>query len=105
MSDEDMRLVVLEQKLDSHIDDYHQHVEEEDNRWKHLITITEANSKHIEELAVSTAAIAASTKDVVELYSNAQAVVKVGSALGRLGKWLAGLAFLGAGFKWLAENL
>ncbi len=117
MSDDDMRfsdaqMILLQKKVDNHIeefhhhmDDYNHHVKEEANRWDHLLEITAENNASIQLLAESSKRTADSTRDIVEVWSNAQSVMKVGSALGTFGKWLASLTVLGVAFKWLADHL
>lgn len=89
---EDIKL--LQQKLDNHIDEYHMHVQEENNRWDHLITITEKNSTSIHELALS-------TRDIVDAWKAADGAIRVGVTVGKFVKWLTSLAIVGAAFTWL----
>lgn len=90
-------LILLQCKLDHHINEFHRHVEEEHERWNHLIDVQEQNNKAIAELT-------ASTRDLVEAWNTAAGVVKAGATLGRFGKWLASIAIFGVIFSWLIEH-
>ena len=87
---EDEEVIILRREFE-------QHVKEEHERWDHLIKITEANAEAVSELTKS-------TQGIVDTWQAAEGVVKVGSALGRLGKWLAGLAFIGTFFTLLFDK-
>ena len=102
MSDDEMRfsdgeLVLLQEKLDTHIEEFHQHVEAEENRWNQLLTATEKNSESIGELA-------ASTKDIIEIYQAANGAIKVGITFGKFVKWVTQIAVIGVAIKWLLDN-
>jgi len=83
--------------VDKHIADFKDHVENEKLLIERIADGQEANTRAIESLAKN-------TSDLVEAWNGAQSVVKMGSLLGKFGKWLTGLAFLGVAFKWLIDN-
>lgn len=89
---------LLQQKLDAHIDEYRMHVEEENNRWDQLITITEKNSDSIHELAIS-------TRDIVDAWKAADGAIKVGVTVGKFVKWLTSLAVIGVAITWLFNRI
>lgn len=91
------KVTLLQSELDSHIEEFHKHVEEEHERWNHLISVQEQNNAAIAELT-------ASTRDLVEAWNTATGVVKAGATLGRFGKWLASIAIFGVIFTWLIEH-
>jgi len=99
------RVLTLEQKLDSHIVEFQHHVKDEDERWDHLVSLQEENSKAIGELSGSIRDLSGSTKEVIEAWNAASGAIKVGSAIGRFSKWLASVAILGAAFAWLLEKV
>ena len=45
-------------------------------------------------------ALTSSTRDLVAVWDSAETVLKVGSALGRFGKWLTSVAFVGVAIAW-----
>ena len=94
---EDERMILLQRKLDVHIEEYHEHVKEEHERWDHLITVQEKNNEAIAALTVS-------TKDLVEAWNTATGVVQAGATLGRFGKWLTSIAIFGVILSWLAGH-
>lgn len=98
------QLVLLQQRLDDHIEDFKQHCEDEDKRWNRLISVQEHNSKCLQDLTQSNIELTNSTKDIVEVWNAATGTVKVLSAVGRAVKWLSGFAFIGVIFAWLAER-
>ena len=100
----DTQVLLLQQKLDDHIDDFHRHCEDEEKRWDHLIVAQERNTKSIEELTTSTKALTESTRDIVAAWNAANGTVKTMSALSKFIKWLSGLAFVGMFFAWLVDK-
>jgi len=94
----DPRVVVLQQRLEAHIEDFNEHKKEEYERWERLMKITEANAKAIRDLSES-------TKDLISAWRAATGAVKVGSALGNFIKWLSGFAVVGAAIAWLIKHL
>lgn len=100
----DTQVLLLQQKLDDHIDDFHRHCEDEEKRWDHLIVAQERNTKSIEELTTSTKALTESTRDIVAAWNAANGTVKTMSALSKFIKWLSGFAFVGIFFTWLVDK-
>lgn len=94
-SSEDVKL--LQSKLDDHIEEFHEHVKEEHERWDHLITVQETNSRVVGELTVAVNAQAEATKDMIDAWT-------AGRTLGKLGKYIGSLAVIGVCFTWLAEH-
>ena len=72
----DTQLMLLQQKLDNHIEDYQRHCEDEERRWDHLIVAQERNTQSIKELTES-------TRDLVSVWQAADGTMKTMSALGR----------------------
>lgn len=104
MSSNDEKLLMLEQKLDSHILEFDRHREEEDARWEHLIEITEKNAKISQDNATSIANLANSTHDMVEAWNNTNGAIKVGAAVGKFLKWVSGFAAVGYALTWIVEH-
>lgn len=94
----DVQLMLLQQKLEEHIDEYKQHCEDEDGRWEHLIAAQERNTQSIDSLIES-------TRDLVAVWQAADGTMKTMSVAGRFVKWLSGFAVLGVAFKWIADHL
>ena len=86
------------QLLIDHIEKFDSHVQEEHDRWNHLIDITEKNAVSITELT-------SATKDIVDVWHTGESVVKAGSTLARFAKWLGSLGLLGAGILWVIDKL
>ena len=100
----DAQVLLLQQKLDDHIEDYKKHCEDEEKRWDHLIVAQERNTQCIKELTQSTKELTDSTRDIVSAWNAANGTVKTMSALGRFIKWLSGFAFIGAFLTWLFKQ-
>ena len=97
-------VLLLQQKLEDHIDDFNKHCADEERRWEHLISAQEYNTKCIQELTQSTKELTESTRDIVSAWNAANGTVKTMSALGRFVKWLSGFAFVGAFLTWLFKQ-
>jgi len=100
----DKQIVLLQQKLDNHIDEYKQHCEAEDKRWDHLISAQELNTESIKNLTNSTKELTESTRDIVLAWQAANGTVKTMSMLGQFVKWLSGFAVIGVFLKWVIEH-
>lgn len=100
----DAQVLLLQQKLDDHIEEFHEHCGQEENRWNKVITAQEQNTKCIQELTQSTKELTESTRDIVSAWNAANGTVKTMSALGRFVKWLSGFAFVGAFLTWLFKQ-
>ena len=93
----DTQLVLLQQKLDNHIDDYKKHCDDENERWDHLIVAQERNTQSIKELTEA-------TRDIVTIWQAADGTMKTMSAVGKFVKWLSGFAVLGVVANWVIEH-
>jgi len=94
----DTQLMLLQQKLQSHIEDYQRHCEDEEKRWDHLIVAQERNTQSIRELTES-------TRDLVAVWQAADGTMKTMSAAGRFVKWLGSFAVVGVALNWIASHL
>lgn len=90
-------LMLLQSKLDDHIEEFGTHVREEHERWDHLITVQETNSRVVGELTIAVTKQAEATKDMIDVWTT-------GRTLGKIGKYLGSIAILGVCFTWLAEH-
>jgi len=93
----DMQIILLQKKLDDHIEEYKQHCEDEDKRWDHLIVAQETNTQAIKDLTIA-------TQDIVTVWQAADGTMKTMSALGKFIKWLSGFAVIGIFIGWLVEH-
>lgn len=101
----DRQIVLMQQKLDNHIEEYKAHCEAEEERWDHLIVSQERNTQSIRELTESTKALTDSTKDIVSAWQAANGTVKTMSKLGQFIKWVSGIVVLGAiAYKWIIDH-
>jgi hypothetical protein len=102
MSDE---LVLLQEEVKAHIEEFRIHVQEERERWDHLITVQENTTRSVNELAIIVTAQVESTKDMIDAWNAANGAIKVGKTLSRFIKWASSLAVVGVGFVWLFDKL
>lgn len=84
----DSQLLLLQEKLDNHIKEYHEHREEQRKQWDSLLNMQRKNTEAITQLTDS-------TKDLVNVWQAADGTMKSLSALGRFVKWLSGFAVIG----------
>ena len=77
------KIILLQQKLETHIDDFNEHKNEEDGRWRRMLEATEANTACVHELTLTVTKLSISTQGIVEAW-------QAGSTLGKLVKWLSG---------------
>ncbi|QGT52249.1 TMhelix containing protein [Vibrio phage MZH0603] len=84
----DPQLLLLQEKLDNHIKEYHEHREEQRKQWDNLIATQHKNTEAITHLTDS-------TKDLVNVWRAAEGTMTSLSALGRFMKWLSGFAIIG----------
>ncbi len=98
------KLLLLEKKLDDHMQEFDRHREEEDARWEHLLELTEKNTQISTANAKSIENLASSTHDMVEAWNNTNGALKVGAAVGNFLKWLSGFAVIGWMFTWALEH-
>ncbi len=92
----DSQLLLLQVKLDNHIKEYHEHLEEQRNQWDKLLTTQRQNTEAITSLTDS-------TKDLVNVWHAANGTMKSLSALGGFMKWLSGFAFVGVIITWASK--
>lgn len=106
MVDQDTRerLLLLQQKVDNHIDEFHEHRneykayrEEEAERWDHLLMSQAENARAISDMAEA-------SRDMLTAWEAATGAVKVLSAFGKFIKWLGTFTFIGAFFTWLITH-
>tara|TARA_R110000737_G_scaffold273877_1_gene280714 strand:- start:1021 stop:1359 length:339 start_codon:yes stop_codon:yes gene_type:complete len=100
----DTQILLLQQKLDNHIDDFHEHCAAEDKRWDRFISTQESNTTSIRELVTSNKELSDSTRDIVAVWKAADGTIKAASAIGKFVKWLSGFAVLGVAFKWVFDH-
>jgi len=101
----DAQLLLLQQKVDNHIKEFHDHCAEEDKRWDRFIATQESNTETIKELVQSNKELNESTRDIVNVWKAADGTMKTMSALGGFFKWLSGFAVLSVAFKWIADHV
>ena len=94
----DEQIFFLQQKLDTHIDNYNSHREDEIKRWGQFMDAQEMNTSSITALTNSTA-------DLVSAWTAADGAVRSMSAIGSVVKWLSGFAFIGVMINWVMENI
>ena len=93
----DEELHQFRQQFIDHVEQFGQHEEDERAKYDCLLETLNANTAAINRTEES-------TKDMVAAWEAAQGAVKVAAAMGTLFKFLAGLAFVGGFFTWLASH-
>lgn len=93
-----MRQSLIEEKVDNHIQEFHDFKVKDQERWDQFIDCQERNTEAIKTLVNTTAS-------VVDAWRVGQNVVKAGSVLGRFIKWLSGVAIVGVGISYLIDNI
>ena len=101
----DTQLVLLQQKLDNHIDEFHEHCKSEDARWDRFISTQESNTASIKELVTSNKELSESTRDIVSVWQAADGTMKTMSAVGKFFKWLSSFAIIGVVLKWIVDHV
>lgn len=101
----DKQLCLLQEKLETHIQQFDEHIRECDERWDHIIESQQQTNDSIDKLVKCTSDLHESTKGVVEAWETGTGVIKFGGAVGRFIKWLAGFAVLGGVISWLTNHL
>lgn len=101
----DTQILLLQQKLDNHIDDFHEHCAAEDKRWDRFISTQESNTTSIRELVISNKELSDSTRDVVKVWQAADGTMKTMSAVGKFVKWLSGFTVVGLVIKWFVDHV
>lgn len=95
----------IQNKLDAHIQEFRDHVEQEDMRWSQIIDGQEKNNVAISQLVECTKDLHESTSDVVEAWKTGTSVIKFGGMVGRFIKWLGGFAIVGGMIAWLSNHI
>jgi len=100
----DTQILLLQQKLDNHIEEFHEHCKSEDVRWDRFIATQESNTESIKQLVTSNKELSESTRDIVAVWQAADGTIKTMSAVGKFVKWLSGFTILGVAIKWFIEH-
>jgi len=90
------REILIQRRLDSHIEEFRSHAEEEQVRWDRLLDAQEKNNEAI-------TIIAESTKDIVDAWQATSGAIKVGKNLGRFIKWASGFALVAVCLQWVSQ--
>lgn len=91
-------VVALSTRLDEHIDDYRQHLLDEQRREERLLRAQEVNADNIAKLLLTVETQYESTKAIVDAWSAAQQFQK-------FIKWISTFAVLGGIVGWLANKV
>lgn len=75
----------------------------EKERFDSLMIITETNSSHIGQVSIALEQLTKDTAGLVSAWEAGEGVVKFASVLGKLGKWVASIAFIGTFYLWVKE--
>ena len=100
----DRQMVLLQQKLVNHIEEYKARCDADEKRWDHLIVAQEKNTEMIKELTNSTRDLTESTRDIVNAWQAANGTVKTMSMVGQFVKWLSGFAVIGVAVTWVFDH-
>ena len=90
------REILIQRRLDSHIEEFRSHAEAEQERWDKLLSAQEKNNEAIREIAES-------TRDIVDAWQATSGAIKVGKSVGRFVKWVGGFAIIGVIAQWLSH--
>ena len=99
------QILLLQQRLDNHIDEFHKYCESEDERWDRFISTQESNTASIKELVTSNKELSDSTRDIVSVWQAADGTIKTASTIGKFVKWLSGFTVLGVAIKWIVDHV
>ena len=102
---DDKDVILLQRQITELKDQFKDHQVDEDERWSHLLTLTEQNTEAAKQNAESIAKLTESTAGLLDAWNTAVGVKKAGTALGSFVKWIGSLGILGAGLMWMAEHL
>lgn len=86
----DAQIVMLQQKLERHIDEYNNHRVVEAERWSRLMSMQESNAKSIKDLT-------SSTRDLISAWGSA-------NDFGKFMKWLGSFTIVGAAVVWFIDK-
>lgn len=101
----DTNVLLLQQKLEDHIQSYKKHCEENEKRWERLMVSQEHNTQCVRELTETTRALTESTHDIVMAWNAANGTIKTATVVGRFLKWLSGFAIIATFIAWLSERI
>jgi hypothetical protein len=102
---EDTDVILLQRQFDELHDEFKLHQSQENERWKHLLDLTEQNTMAAQKNAESISKLTDSTAGLLDAWNTAVGVKKAGTALGSFIKWIGSLGILGAAIMWIAEKL
>ena len=86
----EQKLILLQQRLDTHIADFDRHKDEEDSRWRHLIDAQETTTLCVRELTSAITMQAESTSGMVDAWKAGTGAVKTITWLGKTTRWFVG---------------
>lgn len=102
---EDRDVILLQRQMDSLKDEFNVHQQQENQRWDHLLQLTEKNTEAAQKNAESIAKLTESTSGLLDAWNTAVGVKKAGNALGQLVKWFGSIGILGAALMWVFDHL
>lgn len=76
----------------------------EKSRFDSLMAITETNSNHIGQVNIALEQLTKDTSGLITAWEAGEGVVEFASVLGRLGKWIASIGFIGVAYMWLKQH-
>lgn len=92
------QLVLLQERLDMHIEECNAHRDSESLRWDQIITAQELNTKTVTELTES-------TRDLISAWNDVNGAVRTLASIGKFTKWISGFALLGVTIDWVVEAI
>jgi hypothetical protein len=99
----DCDIVLLQQRLDHHIEEFVEHCARVDRRWDALLAAQKTNTASIGELITSTKQLNESTRDIITVWNAAHGTMKTLSVIGNFIKWLGGCSAIGLAVKYLSD--
>ena len=92
---------VLEQRFNSHLDEYRRHIEDDRLRWEECLKMAEANTIASKETNIALEELTRSTQGLVNLQTTGQTIAKIGVWVKNIMIFVVGATFM---FKldWLA---
>jgi methyl-accepting chemotaxis protein len=108
----DEPLKQLEKRLDQHIEDTNARLERGDEKMDSLIECSRKNSEAIENLVKQTGEltdavenVTKSTSGMVQLWRDAQGVIRIGAAVKRIALFIISVPIIGEFYKWVLNLL
>ena len=89
-------LELLQTRVDEMSNEFQTYRREHGDVLDVIVRSQEANTLALNELIIS-------TKGIVEIYTAAEGAVKFGGFVGKLFRWLTGLAIIGTAFAWFFD--